>query len=715
MGTDIQIVLTSESGIPEDNTIEVNQTKSKNVFNLRQAQSGNTTNAKVAYSPGAVGSVMTTGKNAGLMTVAYGTSIGTVNTERYQITDSRNISAYTIQHGGEVVFSGPGKTKQSPVNITAGTNNIKWRSLDEAVAEVDENTGAITSVNKGAAIVIGEFTDKWGVKRDIHILVGVGVQLGDSDLSQLLELIAQGENIMALNPNPYTTESLENLQTAIGNGKNTVDSASPSDEDVQNAIKGLEDALAAMNNKPTRPDGVIGPDGSGQYYRPLGDPPNVFEIVDQNGDPASQPPEYIYNPGGDPTNGGNRPADPYNGFYYVEDPDGSNIWKPVGKDGSLTDSPALWGGPDGKPGGGDDKPVTLLSDNNYWVSVGQNVWQQVKTPLTLGELTGGGPDENPVSTPALPIAEYGGKYYVGPLGSDDEGGEYYYGDKITGGNGKVMSTPDKMDATDEKFYLVNGQMSTQRPAKPIVDTPDNVDGRILAGSLTGDGDWVEIACNGDYSLIVRKTFIDTYSKTSHLGDADWNSVSYADNATPGVIYSKSRLQKVINAWFDPSFNDSRFNSNKLDINARLRNFTVQNDAASNTGAQDDTSSGLSKPQGTLDSTSSDVPFPLSFGEAVNFCSVTYYPSGTSGADAKANFIKLNVPEAFWLRTLGNINTTGSQPRGTTCSVSEAGYVFQSATTPWGISNSADECLVYPALWVHQDVFDSDFNAPGLTR
>jgi hypothetical protein len=529
---------------------------------------------------------------------------------------------------------------------------------------------------------------------------------------------------MALDPNPYTTESLENLQTAAENGKNTVDSINPADEDIKSAIKGLEDALDAMNKKPMRPESVIGPDGNGKYYSPLGDPPNVFEIVDQDGSPADQPPEYVYNPGGDPTNGDNHHAYPYNGFYYVEDPNGGNIWKQVGKSGSLTDSPALWGGSDGKPDGGDDKPVTLFSDDSYWVYVDQNIWQEIRTPLTLGELTGGGPDEDPTATPALPICEYSGKYYVGPL-SDDEGNEYYYGDKITGGNGKVMSTSDKMDITDDKFYLVDGQMTTQRPAKPIVDTPDSVDGRILDDDLTGDGEWVEIARNGDYSLIVRKTFINTYNKTTHLGDPDWNGIDYADTVSADVKYGDSTLWKVINSWFAPDCNAPGFYSNKLDINARLRNFTVENDAATATGTQADISSGLSKPQNVLDPTGLDVAFALSFGETVNFCSVTYYQEGTSSDVAKVNFAKLDVPDialptnddgSFWLRTLGNINTTNVTPQeGTTCSVNRFGYVFQSETTAWGVSNRADVCLVYPALWVHQDIFNPNINIPEIAQ
>jgi len=483
----------------------------------------------------------------------------------------------------------------------------------------------------------------------------------------------------------------------------------------------LSVALNAANKKTSEPDKVIGPDNCGKYYSPVGDTPNVFEIVDENGKPASQPPEYVYNKGGDPTTSGNCDAYHFNCFYYVKS---GNIWEKVGKNGILIDSPALWAGPDGEPGTADDETVNKFSDNSYWVYVDQNVWQKVESPFALGELTGGGGSQDPTETPAIPIVEYGGKYYLGPLGPDSDENEYYYGDKVSGGNGKLMSTPDKMDSTDDKFYLVNGQMITQRPAKPITDNPESVDGRILGDSLTGDGDWVEIARNGDYSLIVRKTFINTFDKGTFMGNPERNGVNYNNygvGTTAGVIYSDSQLRDVINSWFNPDLNAAGFYSYKLPAAARLRSFTVKNDAASDPGTQDDASSGLSKPQSVLDPTGLDVAFALSFGEAANFCSWTYYPGTTSSGHAQANFKKLEVyasfpsnqSGAFWLRTLGNHNLTNTNPQeGTTCSVDNTGYAFQSPTTSFGQQNRSDMCLVYPAMWVHQDVFDPNSNAPS---
>jgi len=714
MMADTTVTLTPETDIPQANFIEVGQSLSMQVLNVWQAQTSNPAKSDVACTPGAVGSVSTTGKSAGIVSTAYGTSNGTVAVVRYQITDKAHISAYTEKYGGEVTFSGAGVTKQSPVVVTAGGNNITWRSLDTAVATVDASTGAITSVGNGAAIVLGEFTDEWGKARDIHVLVGVGVQLGDAGLGQLLALIAQAAAIMALSPNPYTTESLETLQTALDNGKKTVDGASVSDSDVQAAIKGLQDALDALSKKPTRPDNIVGPDSEGKYYSPLGDPKNTYEVVDADGNPASQPPSYVYNADGDPTNGKNRPALSSNGFYYVEDPAGSNLWKQVGKDGTLTASPAQWGGPDGTLGGTDDKAVTLFGDG-YWVSDGQNVWQQVTAPTTLGPLTGGGGDENPASTPALPITGNGGQYYVGPLGPDSDGNRYYYGDKASGGDGKVESTPESMAASDDKYYLVNGQMTTTKPGKPITDTPNAVDGRVLTDAQTGDGPWVELAQNGDYSLIVRGTFINTYSKTAHLGEAEWNVVNYADGVSVGVAYQRSTLRDVINSWFNPDLNAPGFAGNKLPSGVRLRRFTVKNNAVSETGTQEDITSGLSTPQSVPDPTGLDVSFALSYGEAVNYCSVMYYPSGTaSNATAKANFGKLTVPAntsdntgagSFWLRTLGNDNNASAKPpEGTTCTVDSAGYAFQEETTAWGAHNRSSQCLVFPALWVSQGLF-----------
>jgi hypothetical protein len=347
------------------------------------------------------------GLEAGAVTVAVGSSLGVTAVLNYQVFDPNKIGAYVVKDGGEVYFSEAGKTKQSPVVVKSGKNDIQWHSSNPLVATVNAN-GAITSQKKGTCIVWGSFTDKWGVPRDITLLAGVGIQLGDSDLSELIELINKAEAIISQQPNPYTDNSLDTLDDAKDKGKAVVDKEDPTDQEIKTAIDDLKDALANLVPK----------DGSGG------------------------------NPGQD--------------IKWVEDPAGSNIWKPVNPDGSLNEDKAIWGGPDGKPGGGDDERVTKF-DDGYWVHMGQNVWRKVRPdkPLgPLGPLTGGGPDRNPSTEPVTTIKDKtptDNNYYVGPLGPD-KNGDYYYGDPPRNADGWLDSDELRTYGDDIKYYLINGVM-----------------------------------------------------------------------------------------------------------------------------------------------------------------------------------------------------------------------------------------------------------------
>ena len=618
---DIEVTLGPESGISSTYTVEVGQTKSLTAMNLNEASSSDLSLATVDYTSGSsLGNVRVTGVKAGVVAIAYGTSEGIVSTARYQVTDSRNISAYTLSEGGEVKFSAPGSTKPSPVKAIVGTNNIRWSSSNTYVASVDAGNGAITSTGFGAAIIIGEFTDKWGIARDMHVLAIVGdVNGGGTGTGELIH----GED--------------------------------------------------------------------GNWYKPVGQPPNVYEKVDEDGNSLTEPPEYVYNPDGQPGNGNDQEALKDDNKYYVEDPE--NIWTPVGPDGNLNEEGAIWGGPNGKPGGGDDKPVGNFG-GNHWVSMGQNVWKEVLGPFTLGELTGGGPDGDPSTDPVTPIYEdSNGKYYVGPFNDGD--GDYYYGDPV-GGNGTLDSTADGLEKDDVIYYKdSNGNMTTTKPSKPIVDKPTIAPGRELTTDKTGDDvKWIEIATNGDYSLIVRSDYINV------LGNNKGNPLFQAPPFGSNNNYVGSNIQRMINDWFNGSSD-----GDNLSGSARLRNFTVTNNAVdklgtgcSETGGLDD---GYSKPTGQAAKTGNGISFALSFGEAANFISKEYATTFTGGnyanssATAVANYGKLALQDpayGVWLRSPGTNAGAASSIHFAT------GRVFQFMTTNV-------QGLVYPALWVHSDIFN----------
>jgi len=535
--SDLTVTLNSESGISAANEIEVGSSKTLGVSYLFEAYSTDTSKAAVAYTPGTgLDNIRTTGVSAGVASVTYGTQRGVISVVRYQIIDSNNISAYTLKDGGEVYFTGPNITKTNLVTATGFLNRITWSSMNTSVATVDAS-GSITSKGIGATVVIGSFIDKWGVPRDMHLLVGVGVRLSDSDRSRLLELIQKGEAILADNPDQYTSDSLHDLEDAIAAGKAVINSTDPSDQAINDAIDGLQNAINGMEKKQTTPPGVLGPDNDGNYYKPVGDPENVYEVVDENGG-SLQPPEYVYNPDGDPVNktDKNRPAYHKDGSYYVEDPTGSNIYKKVNGDGTLKDDPAVWGGPDGQFGGGDDQAVNKFG-NDYWIGLGQNIWQKVNQgrPTELDPtLYGGGPDENPATDPVTPIYKHDDKYYVGPLPPGASNG-YYYGDKLTGGDGKVNSTATNMHPSDEKFYLVNGNMV---PESDLTGIP-GLEGTPDGGTIVIDGvEWTKVKTDstGKYAMLLLNDLIGPFQYHNVIGFNSEYTAAYIRYNVDGWYY-----------------------------------------------------------------------------------------------------------------------------------------------------------------------------------
>ena len=118
---DISVTLGPDPSIIVDGTIEVGQTKNLSTTYLFEAYSTDPSRATVAFTPGGSGidNVRTTGVKAGLAGIAFGTENGVINTLLYQITNSNNVSAYTIKNGGEVYFAGTDVTKSNIVTVIA--------------------------------------------------------------------------------------------------------------------------------------------------------------------------------------------------------------------------------------------------------------------------------------------------------------------------------------------------------------------------------------------------------------------------------------------------------------------------------------------------------------------------------------------------------------------------------------------------------------------
>jgi len=560
--------------------VEVGKTNSWTVLGGAFATSSNVTIATVPDGTRITGPIQVTGVSAGVAFIGVGSTMGLVGGVNWQVWDNNNIVKYTIPNGAEVFFSSAdgNPTKPSPVTVETGITgsgaaaanaaafaDITWQSLQDDIAEVDPSTGEITAMSKGAAIILGTFTDKWGVRQTMNILVGVEVSLGNTKIDDLLKALAKAAEIQDdadENPGKWDADGLGALDDAVTAGETVLNNPASTDSDYEQAANDIWDAILELQKKLRRnkladaiawgeeilesaeetpgkydedllqeleeaieagktvldnPDatddecneaadeilnvikklvedggkGDIIKGDDGKWYRRLGRPPNVYEVLDDDGN-SKYPPEYIYNDEGKPGNGKDRPVrGPRNGIFYVEDPEGSNIYKPIDGDGNISDEDAIWGGPDKEFGTDDDLTAVKNEDTGKWYAYfGQNVYQEIDTvvgsptrglligtPFGAGEdgIPGGDQDLRPIfpAPTAEGLKPYGdGKYYAGPFESSQYG-VYWIGDKpwYDGGDGELSTTGKSNDTyldtdiadTDQRWYMdANGNMVRDR-------------------------------------------------------------------------------------------------------------------------------------------------------------------------------------------------------------------------------------------------------------
>ena len=562
-------------------TLEINESFSVPGTGIFRVASGD---SAIATAENIDSYLVVTGKSAGITGISSSSRTGYLRSYLFQITDNRNIVKYTIANGAEVFFSEIGKTIDSPVTVETGLNtpaanaaafdDISWSVPDaqQDIAEVD-NDGIITALAKGAAIIQGVFTDKWGVRQTLSILVGVQISLGDEDLDSLLEALKKGKEILddaVENEAKYIDSGIDELEKAVEAGeialndpngdrkqaaddiwdairdlqrrlrRNKLEDAIARGEDVladadadpgkynnqDDLLQALEDAIEEGKDVLANPDAtddqcdaaadkildiiqelakggggdiIIGPDG--KKYRSLSRPPHLFEELDDEGK-SHYPPIYIYNEDDNPGNGNNRDAHgPKGGYFYVEDPKGSNIYKPVDGDGNLSDEDAIWGGPDKEFGTDDDLPAVKNDETGKWYAYfGQNVYweidsnsssanygQLIGTPFGAGEdgTPGDGNELRPIFPPPYQqedgtwaLKPYGdGKFYAGPFGAPTGPyGVYFIGDRAwnDNGNGELSTSgngtgghlgvfPENQESADRRWYMdPNGNMIDAR-------------------------------------------------------------------------------------------------------------------------------------------------------------------------------------------------------------------------------------------------------------
>ena len=157
----------------------------------------------------------------------------------------------------------------------------------------------------------------------------------------------------------------------------------------------------------------------------------------------------------------------------------------------------------------------------------------------------------------------------------------------------VTATSTSMGFTDKSATAVV-TIYPQLMAQPTIATT-----RYIPAASAGDtSDWVEIATNGGYSLMLRRDY---------LPDA-LTGVTEADTTYPG-----SKQQTAINTWFA-----STNPATGLSANAPLRSMIVGNTAMANLGTSQTLSDGYSAPTGATGATGADTAFALSYGESAAF-------------------------------------------------------------------------------------------------
>jgi len=229
-----------------------------------------------------------------------------------------------------------------------------------------------------------------------------------------------------------------------------------------------------------------------------------------------------------------------------------------------------------------------------------------------------------------------------------------------------------------------------------VDVPTCVDGRTLKADKAGDSsDWIEIARNGDCSLIIRCAYI-KFNCASNP-----SLIKYLTTFCPkdSYAYSNSYVRRYINAFFNGTATGK---ADSLLPGCRLRNYALRHNAASVMGTVCtllSLSDGFSKPTTTKASSGDDVCFVLSYTEAANFCSKTKYMFAGNGFTlgvhpvpslAVNNFKKLTTTGTYiWCRNQGSIL---SKIAAICC-----GKVYQHLYSCTAV--------IHPALWVDSAIFD----------
>ena len=399
----------------------------------------------------------------------------------------------------------------------SGTNVVTWTSLNPEVVN-----SSMTIVSRGTTVLLGSFTDRWGVKQTITYLFGAGMEPGkaDTELNALLDAIARGQEIIN-NPSGYDAGDVNALRGLINNALDDIENGReinyPSDtKDINDKV----DKMLGIN----QPGGdliTINPPltfvpsyPNGTKLRPLTSPKNVYEVLTPGGDHQTPDPEYIYDPNGNlgknPPVWDNKVVTAYQdedtGTYYTKTTPPGNIFTPIKPNGTLDTDHPIWGGNNGEPGGYDDRPAAKNPDNDKWYAeepAGSNLWKPLNTGnntlLDTAGWVGGGADKKPGGGDDLkPIIDKNGQIVAGPF--NDGTNEYYVGmkdgkfDTSGGSDGKPLNGIVHTD--DQKLYDNGSGGWSITPPGPAVTAPTAISTGSLPNGTTGAAYNATLASDG---------------------------------------------------------------------------------------------------------------------------------------------------------------------------------------------------------------------------
>jgi len=495
--------------------INVGATKTVDISlgSIQSAVAGNSSIATVSVSTS--GSSLTIkGKKAGATSVALGTDQEYMASVGLQIVDPSLMESYAFKFSNKqgIYMESGSSNKLSSKKIsdivtttpsdalTQTASNTVWSSSNTDAVTVDQS-GNLTAVATGGAVINASFTDKYGQTQSMHYLVAVNMNLS----SVILGPDANGDYWKPVQPEgvyehvnadgTHNSNKPEYVYTkdgdpttsstvAVKGADGTYYTETPVGGNIWVPVTstGLDTTKPVWGGNDKTPGNSDDKDavsnGNGTYY--VGYPTNIWTPVKSDGTLDAANPIYG---GADGQPGGTDNAPAVKGAdsnYYVEDsslPSGGNgtknVWAPV-KDGTVDTAAVVWGGSDGKPGSSDDKNVKLFG-SDYWVVYGENVYADVaKATGNLGALTGGGLDLDPSTSGVTNVIDntaIDGHYYIGPF-TDTDGTQYYVGDDYlhTTNMDKLVNSENASSiySTDAKYFRTSeGTMVSTKPSSTV--------------------------------------------------------------------------------------------------------------------------------------------------------------------------------------------------------------------------------------------------------